>query len=158
MIHVHADQARSIKIAVESSRFKKLFMQEIVTIKDYLENIVKKLNNKTEKEYVIRCFSYPIVYEFYGSHKDSALGYNTKQEGIIAITTKNFDVKNIFQGYLCYPEEYSDFYEKGDFILCFGPDESLLNFEQILEEPISDLDMCNYFYGLPEINKAQRIL
>ena len=79
MIHVHAAVVKSIKIVVESSRFKKLFMQEIVTIKDYLENIVKILNNKTEKEYVIRCFSYPIVYEFYGSHKDSALGYKTRR-------------------------------------------------------------------------------
>lgn len=131
---------------------EKLIEESKITLKDYLEDIINILNTSTEKEYMLSCFSYPIVYEI---PKDSTIDYETRLEGVIAITTKNFDIKDIKQGYLCSPEKYSEFYEKGEFILCFGPAEKLLNFDQILQEEISDIDIYESFYGFPEISKKK---
>ena len=122
------------------------------TINDYLQVIVDELNTKFEKEYVIKCFKYLVKYESYGTRHDFPLDEKEQLEGVISITTKDFDVQNMFQGYLCYPDEYSEFYDNGDFILCFGPSKELLDFNSVLRKNVEDFDLYNNFYGLNNID------
>lgn len=128
---------------------KEVLIMQKITVKEYLENIIKILNEITNKEYEIKCFEYPIDYDIDGTRKDLALGSNTKQEGVIALTPKGYDTKKIFQGYLCYPDKYQDFYKLGNFILCYGPSAETLNSSQVLQRKVSDMNLFASFYGLP---------
>lgn len=117
----------------------------MLTVKEYLENIIEILNSNSDKEYVIKCFEYDIEYGFF-SEKTTFVKTDKKREKVIAITTDVFDVQGMFQGFLTYPEEYPDFYSEGNFILCFGPSDHL-DFDEVMNREITDMDLYTDFYG-----------
>lgn len=120
-------------------------------VKDFLNSVAEYLTEQKNVPYSVKCFNYPIEYVGMGTHSDSPVEYYEPQlEGVICITTDSYDVKEIFQGFLCYPDEYPKFYESKDFILCFGPEKDL-DFEKVLDSDI-DLKNCE-FYGLDESQK-----
>ena len=122
-----------------------------MTIKEYLQNIVDELNSQGDKEYILNCFMYPVIYELYGTKHDFPLGSKGPYlEGVVAITTKDFETENMYQGYLCYPEEHPKFYEEGNFILCYGPSKEIKDFDSFLEETIDDFELYTEFYGLED--------
>ena len=61
--------------------------------------------------------------------------YEPELEGVICIDGDNLDIEHLFQGYLCYPEEYPDFYKSKDFILCYWHQKNLY-FEELLNSEI----------------------
>ena len=55
---------------------------------------------------------------------------------MICIDGDDLDIEHLFQGYLCYPEEYPDFYKSKDFILCYWHQKNL-DFEELLNSEIN---------------------
>ena len=123
---------------------------------EFLNGTAKYLTEHKNVPYSVKCFNYPIQYIGVGTHSDDPVEYYEPElEGVICIARDDFDVEHIFQGYLCYPEEYPEFYRSRDFILCFGPQKNL-DFEEILE---SEFDFENHIiYGLAEsqISKVRK--
>lgn len=130
-----------------------------MTIKEYLQSIVNELNKESDKEYEVRCFVYPVEYQLYGTKHDYPVGgAGTKEEGVIAIAAKDFVTDGMFQGYLCYPEEHPDFYEKGNFILCYGPSAKLTDFDTFMQTDITEIDSYKEYYGLEEKELSPKAL
>ena len=125
-------------------------------VRDFLNVAAEYLTEHKNTPYSVKCINYPIQYVGVGTHSDYPVEYYEPTiEGVICIARNDFDIEHIFQGYLCYPEEYQDFYKKRDFILCFGPQKDL-DFEKILE---SEFDFNNHgIYGLAEsqISKVRK--
>ena len=125
-------------------------------VRDFLNGAAEYLTEHKNVPYSVKCFNYPVQYVGVGTHSDYPVEYYEPElEGVICIAKDDFDVEHIFQGYLCYPEEYPEFYKSRDFILCFGP-EKALDFEKILD---SDFDLTDHiFYGLGEsqISKVRK--
>ena len=117
-------------------------------VREFLNGVAKYLTEHKSVPYSVKCFNYPVQYVGVGTHSDYPVEYYEPElEGVICIAKDDFDVEHIFQGYLCYPEEYPEFYKSRDFILCFGPEKDL-DFKKILD---SDIDLKNHiFYGLCE--------
>lgn len=116
----------------------------MLTVKEYLENIVEILNSNSDKKYVIKCFEYPVQYGFL--EEEIFVNEFVENEKFIAITTDDFDMNDMFQGFLTYPEEYPHFYSEGNFILCFHlPDE--LGFGAAMNIEVKDIDLCKDFHG-----------
>ena len=125
-----------------------------MTVRDFLYTTAQYMTEQKGVSYSVKCFNYPVQYEGVGTHSEYPVEYYEPElEGVICIVREDFDVENIFQGFLCYPEEYPEFYKSGDFILCYGPKKNL-NFEEILDSEIN-LKSHN-FYGLKE-NQISRI-
>ena len=124
-------------------------------VREFLNSTAKYLTENKNETYSVKCFNYPVEYVGMGTHSDFPVEfYEPELEGVICIAKDDFDVEQIFQGYLCYPEEYPEFYKSTDFILCFGPEKDL-DFEKILD---SEIDLKNQiFYGLDE-NQINKIL
>ena len=115
----------------------------IMKVREFLNGAAKYLTEHKNALYSVKCFNYPVEY------------YEPELEGVICIARDDFDIEHIFQGYLCYPEEYPEFYRSRDFILCFGPQKNL-DFEEILE---SNFDFEKHeIYGLAEsqISKVRK--
>ena len=124
-------------------------------VREFLNTTAEYLTELKSTPYSVKCFNYPVQYVGVGTHSDHPVEYYEPQsEGVICITTDNYDVEGMFQGFLCYPEEYPEFYESKDFILCYGPKKDL-DFEKVLDSDI-DLKNCE-FYGLnrTDLNKAK---
>ena len=125
-------------------------------VRDFLNSAAKYLTENKNETYSVKCFNYPVEYVGMGTHSDFPVEfYEPELEGVICIAKDDFDVEQIFQGYLCYPEEYPEFYKSTDFILCFGPEKDL-DFEKILD---SEMDFKNQeIYGLTEkqISKVKK--
>ena len=125
-------------------------------VREFLNGVAKYLTEHKNAPYSVKCFHYPVQYVGVGTHSDYPVEYYEPElEGVICIARDDFDIEHIFQGYLCYPEEYPEFYRSRDFILCFGPQKNL-DFEEILE---SDFDFENHeIYGLAEsqISKVRK--
>lgn len=125
-------------------------MKKEITINELLNRIVSELNKNSDKKYVINCFNYNNLYEWYGTHQDDPIDSEYKQEKFIAITTENYDTKDMFCGYLNYPEENEEFYSKGEFILCY---KNVDDFDERLNDKIeiNDLEyILHWFYGLSD--------
>lgn len=118
----------------------------MLTVQEYLENIVEVLNSNLDKKYVIKCFDYPIQYG-YTEEKAVFVEEFVQKENVIAITASGFNVRNMFQGFLTYPEEYPDFYSEGNFILCYGPSDSM-DCDKVMNSEVPNLDSYTEFYGL----------
>ena len=117
-------------------------------VREFLNGTAKYLTEHKNAPYSVKCINYPVQYVGVGTHSDYPVEYYEPElEGVICIARDDFDIEHIFQGYLCYPEEYPEFYRSRDFILCFGPQKNL-DFEEILE---SEFDFENHIiYGLAE--------
>ena len=117
-------------------------------VREFLNGTAKYLTEHKNAPYSVKCFNYPVQCVGVGTHSDYPVEYYEPElEGVICIARDDFDIEHIFQGYLCYPEEYPEFYRSRDFILCFGPQKNL-DFEEILE---SEFDFENHIiYGLAE--------
>lgn len=115
---------------------------------EFLNAAAKYLTEHKNVPYAVKCFNYPIQYVGVGTYSDYPVEYYEPElEGVICIARYDFDIEHIFQGYLCYPEEYPEFYRSREFILCFGPQKNL-DFEKVLE---SEYDFENHeIYGLAE--------
>ena len=124
-----------------------------MTVRDFLNSAAQYLTEKKKTTYSVKCFNYPVQMVGVGSHSDYPVEYYEPElEGVICIARDDFDIDNIFQGYLCYPEEYPEFYKRRDFILCFGPKKNL-DFDEILD---SEIDLKNHkIYGLGESQKSK---
>ena len=116
-----------------------------MTVRAFLNSAAQYLTEKKKTTYSVKCFNYPVQMVGMGTHSDYPVEYyESELEGVICIARDDFDVDNIFQGYLCYPEEYPEFYKSRDFILCFGPKKNL-DFNEILD---SEIDFKNHkIYG-----------
>ena len=124
--------------------------KKTVTVKEVLAKIVTILNAVSKEKYTINCFNYNNLYEYIGTHHDYPLGGELRREKFIAITTVGYDVENMFCGFLNYPEEYSEFYETGNFILFYS---RISDFNEILEATIDIDDLADFLeerYGLPQ--------
>ena len=118
-----------------------------MTVKEYLEEIAKYMTERNGVPYLVKCFNYPVQKVGIGTHSDEPVeNYKPEFEGVIGVSREDFVPETMFQGFLCYPYEYPEFYETGKFIKCYGPRKDL-NFEEILNSEI-DIEKCN-FYGLP---------
>ena len=125
-------------------------------VREFLNSAADYLTELKNTPYSVKCFNYPVQYVGVGTHSDYPVEYyEPESEGVICIARDDFDIEKIFQGFLCYPEEYPEFYKSRDFILCFGPKKNL-DFEKILE---SEFDFKNHIiYGLGEsqISKVRK--
>ena len=127
-----------------------------MTIRNFLNSAAQYLTDYKGVSYSVKCFNYPVQKVGVGTYSDYPVEYHELElEGVICITRDDYDVKNIFQGYLCYPEKYPEFYKSRDFILCFGPEKNL-NFDEILE---SEIDFNSFeIFGLvdSQISKIRK--
>ena len=124
-------------------------------VREFLNTTAEYLTELKNTPYSVKCFNYPIEYEGIGTHSDYPVEYYGPQlEGVICITTDNYNVEEMFQGFLCYPDEYPEFYKSKDFILCYGPEKDL-DFEKVLDSEINI--KTHKFYGLnrTDLNKAK---
>ena len=128
-----------------------------MTIREYLEEIANYMTERNGVLYSVKCFNYPVEKVGIGTHSDEPVErYKPEYEGVIGISREDFVPETMFQGYLCYPWEYPEFYETGKFIKCFGPRNDL-NFEEVLNSEFNE-DKCT-IYGLPDdfrINKRKK--
>ena len=121
-----------------------------ITIKELLARILVILNSTSEKKYILNCFTYNNTYEYIGTRHDYPLGGETRKEKFIALTTEGYDTEHMFCGFLNYPDEYTNFYAKGDFILIA---RNVTDFAEALESTIEldkVADYLRYRFGLPK--------
>ena len=115
-------------------------------VRDFLNSAAQYLTDYKGVPYSVKCFNYPVQMVGVGTHSDYPVKYyDPELKGVICIARDDFDVEGIFQGYLCYPEEYPEFYKSRDFILFYGPEKDL-DFNGILD---SEINLKNHkIYGL----------
>lgn len=109
-----------------------------MTNREYLNGIVDYLNKATNRKYQVKILVLDINYRAVGS-----LGTITREEGIIAIVSNDFDKSVLNENIIGEPEYFKDFYETGKFIYCFGPYEKTLDLLKVLDDEAN----IECFYG-----------
>lgn len=109
------------------------------TNEEYLNLIIKALEENGSEDYAIRIFNKDFTYVGIGTHSDYPQYSTIRSNGVVAIAKNGLDISKIPEEVISYPEEHETFYIPGDFILF-----------QKLETPVEENP--NFFTKMSYIN------
>ncbi|MEG1892739.1 MAG: hypothetical protein RR189_02450 [Bacilli bacterium] len=117
------------------------------TNREWLDIINKLMNARGDRKYSIKFFDRNITVIGVGTHSDEAHYYNVEKRIYVAIAADDFDITEVHNYHLSWPDEHPETYSNNDFVL-YDDDANEKNYLDV-ESSVFRL------YGMPEDVYAQ---